>query len=165
MPSAVLSVVLSAVLSVVLWAILGCAEAESVSGDASVVDAGSSVDAGGCPVSCASFDLGQTSYDSASHRLEVTLLASSARVRAGSITFQVGKRGGGLNSHSAVLSVSDRALFIDLSTWMTQDVVFFGGISLTLVAECGATSSVGDLVPEVESGSSPLAVRAFHCGS
>ncbi|MBI2377996.1 MAG: hypothetical protein HYV07_28600 [Deltaproteobacteria bacterium] len=149
-------------------ACLACGEPREPtrSEDAAVpVDSGPLADAGAslCPVTCASFDLAGTTYDPSSHVLSIAVLVSAPAIRSGSISFQTSK-GSGLSMHAAVLTVVDRTMSVDLSAVLTADVVFFGAISLTLVADCGATSSVANLVPHTEAGGSGITVREFSCG-
>ena len=104
--------------------------------------------------------------DPATRVLELVIKDSAPAATSGSITAMLGlfPLGGApsTTSKSAVLTVNARRLSIDLSPWLTPEVVTFGPVSLTLVGECGMTSTFG--LGVLTQGRGPqLSLTGFQC--
>lgn len=148
-----------------------CCGGESTPPDAGstpAADAGIVADSGrpSCPIGCASLDLAMTRFDPATRVLELVIKDSAPAATSGSITAMLGlfPLGGApsTTSKSAVLTVNARRLSIDLSPWLTPEVVTFGPVSLTLVGECGMTSTFG--LGVLTQGRGPqLSLTGFQC--
>ncbi|MFO0722295.1 MAG: hypothetical protein U1E65_00845 [Myxococcota bacterium] len=152
-----------------LFLLSACGGGDGTHPDASVsLDAASAADSGvaGCAIRCSSLDLAATHYDASSHLLALEIAANAPGARSGSLTVMLGLHPAGGNpsttSKSAVLMVNGHSATIDLSPWITADLVTFGPMSVTLVGDCGMTSTFGLGVLTQGSGTQ-LSLTSFQC--
>lgn len=148
---------------------LGCTSDSGSSGlgdtgaaDAALSDVNTACDS----LSCGSFDLAPASsrYDASSHVLTLGLKGSAPNVMGGSISFTFARRNMGTGVQSAVFRPNGRTMTADLTPWLGQtDAIFFGGLSITLVSQCGATFVITNLEAVTQSGAGGIVISSLRC--